>query len=56
MRSKPTRRPGTYPATNKDAIETPPAASAYTMRILLGGITRLVVADATFTAAPKLAS
>ncbi len=50
MSARPNRMPGTYPATNSAAIETPPLAREYTIRTLLGGIRRPVADPVMVTA------
>ena len=45
--------PGIYTAKNKAAMEAPPLANEYTIKILLGGITNPVVAEVIFIATPK---
>jgi hypothetical protein len=52
----PTRIPGRYPAKNSAAMDTPPDASEYTMRMLDGGITSPVVAEVMLIAAVKFLS
>ncbi len=50
MSARPRRMPGTYPATNSAAIETPPLANEYTIRMLLGGMIRPVADPVMVTA------
>ena len=47
----PHKRPGRYPAMNSAEIDTLPATVEYTIRVLLGGISIPVGADAILTAA-----
>jgi hypothetical protein len=56
INENPTSTPGKYPARNSAVIDTPPLANENTMRMLLGGMMRPVVAAVMFTAAPKLRS
>jgi hypothetical protein len=53
IRNRPVIIPGIYPARNNAAMEAPPLAKEYTIRILLGGIINPVVAEVMFTAAPN---
>ena len=45
-----------YPAKNNAPIDVPPEIKEYTIKVLLGGISRPVGQDAIFTAAEKAGS
>ena len=53
---RPMRMPGTAPAMNSAAIDVPPAIIEYTMKAVVGGISRPEGADAMFAAAVKAGS
>src|SRR5690606_18069657 len=53
IKNKPVSIPGIYPAKKSAAIETPPLASEYTIRTLLGGMISPVVAEVILTATPN---
>lgn len=52
----PIKIPGMYPAKNNAPIDVPPEIKEYTIKVLLGGISRPVGQDAIFTAAEKAGS
>ncbi len=50
MMARPTSIPGTTPARNSAATDTFPATTAYTIMMLLGGMSSPVVADVAVSA------